>query len=63
MITSGAAVVCNSVSHNKYAEFGGKLFWEQELFQKLPTISFIDDRPFFFPAQFYAKLAIFLISP
>lgn len=63
MITSEAAVVCNSISHNKYEKFWGKLFWEQELFQKLSTISFIADRPFFFPAQSYAKLATFLISP
>lgn len=63
MITSEATVVCNSISHNKYEKFWGKLFWEQELFQKLSTISFIADRPFFFPAQSYAKLATFLISP
>lgn len=63
MIMSKDAVVCNSISHNKDAQFWGKLFWEQELFQKLPTISFIAHRPFFFPVQFYAKLATFLISP
>lgn len=63
MITSETAVVCDSISHNKYAEFWEKLFWGKELFQKLSTVSFIADRPFFFPAQFYAKLAIFLISP
>lgn len=63
MITSEDAVVCNSVSHNKDVKLGGKLFWEWELFQNLPTISFIADSPFFFPAQFYAKLATFLISP
>lgn len=49
MITYEDAVVCNSVSHNKDVQFCGKLFWEWELFQKLPTISFIADRPFFLP--------------
>lgn len=63
VLTSEDAIVYRMVNRNKDIQFWGKLFWEWELLQNLPTISFIADRPFFFPVQFYAKLATFLIYP